>query len=625
MAIDRAAQARRAHGVAVLRHLIFLVGILLGAAAWATPATTSAAASPQIIVTDEAALPLQIEHMALLRDPTGDLDLVDVRTPRIARDFTPAAPGIPNLGIGSDAVWARFAVHNASGGPLSLVLALTDARTGQVAYWALDDAGQVIAQRRDGRFADAAERDRSHRWFLFDLPLAAEASATLYLRVAGDTGRRLDLRLTDRLRLAEADRPAYAWLALFFGALLFMLAYNLLLLVQLRDPAYLWLCCLIAGVIIWVADREGLLTTLAWQIWPAPLSGIATGAALAFIGIYLFPVAYLRLRQQAPRWVWVHYALVLLAASVPLLSAWWPLLGYTLNSTLGAGTAPVMIASGVLVLRRQPRAAAWYLASWLPMLLAMLLLMPMNFGLLPALPWLWLLPYGGLLFMLLLLSIGQADRVNELRRQAERARAALARNEARLSEQVDARTRELAVQRDRAEAANRSKTQFLASMSHDLRTPLNAVLGGADLLRRSPRLGADEQGQCGLILRGGRHLLRLIEDLLDVARIEHERLRPVIADLALRPMLDDLAAVTRTQAEAKGLAFDTQFATDLPEHIRTDARRLRQVLQNLLDNAVKYTDAGRLGLGAGLDPAPSASADGQRQRQRQRQRQQRQR
>jgi hypothetical protein len=236
MAIDRAAQARRACGVAVPRYLIFLVGILLGAAGWATPATASAAASPQMIITDEAALPLQVEHMALLRDPTGDLDLADVRTPQTAGDFTLAPPGIPNLGADRDAVWARFAVHNASGGPLSLVLALTDARMAQVAYWALDDAGQVIAQRRDGRFADAAERDRSHRWFLFDLPLAADATATVYLRVASDTGRRLDLRLTDRLRLAEADRPAYAWLALFFGALLFMLAYNLLLLVQLRDP-----------------------------------------------------------------------------------------------------------------------------------------------------------------------------------------------------------------------------------------------------------------------------------------------------------------------------------------------------------------------------------------------------
>jgi hypothetical protein len=104
-------------------------------------------------------------------------------------------------------------------------------------------------------------------------------------------------------------------------------------------------------VIIWIADREGLLTTLAWQIWPAPLSGIAGGAALAFIGICLFPVAYLGLRDRR------RAGLGALRASAAgrepaVLSAWWPLLGYTLNSTLGVSTAPVMIASGVLVVRR---------------------------------------------------------------------------------------------------------------------------------------------------------------------------------------------------------------------------------------------------------------------------------
>jgi signal transduction histidine kinase/DNA-binding NarL/FixJ family response regulator len=585
--------------------LLLLILLILAAVARAAPA----ASPPEVVITGAGDLPLQVERVALLRDPTRALDLADVRVPGIARDFKPAPRGIPNLGTDSDAVWARFAVRNATDEALNMLLVLADARVAQVSCWVLGERGGVIAQRRDGRFAHPAQRDRSHRWFLFELPLAAESVATVYLRVTGDTGRRLDLRLTDRLRLAEADRAAYAWLALFFGALLFMLAYNLMLLIQLRDPAYLWLCCVIAGVIIWAAEREGLLTTLTWPLWPTWLCGIAGGAALALTGIYLFPVAFLQLRQQAPRWVWVHYALVLLAASLPLVTAWLPLTGYTLNSMLAASAAPVMMVSGVLALRRQPQAAGWYLASWFPTLLPYLLLMPMNFGLLPALPSVWVLPYCGLLFMLLLLSVAQADRVNALRRRAERAQAALERNEARLSELVAERTRALAVQCDRAEAASRAKTRFLASMSHDLRTPLNAVLGGADLLRRSPRLGAEEHDQCGLIRRGGRHLLRLIEDLLDIARIEHDRLRPVLTEVALQPLLADLAAVARRQAEAKGLAFEAQIAADLPERVRTDGRRVLQVLQNLLDNAVKYTDAGRVVFGAALDPAPPVSAD----------------
>jgi signal transduction histidine kinase/DNA-binding NarL/FixJ family response regulator len=578
-----------------------LLAVLLAALACAE----AASAPPPIILTDDEALPLQVERMELLRDPTRGLALADVRAPDMVRRFETAPPGIPNLGTGCDDVWVRFAVQNATGGPLSSLLALTDARTAQVAFWALDGAGQVIAQRRDGRFADPELRDRSHRWFVFDLPLATGATATVYLRITSDMGRRLDLRLTDRLRLAEADRTAYGLLALLMGGLLVMLAYNLLLLVQLRDPAYLWLCCFVAGIAIWIMDREGLLTTVTWWLWPASITGVLAGGGLAFAGLFLFPVAYLRLREHTPRLVWMHLGLAALGMSLPLLYAAAPRLGYTTGLLLGVVAAPTMILSGFLVLRRQRRSALWYLASWLPMLLATGLLMAMNYGLVPALRPVWVLPYIGVLLLLLLLSVAQADRVNELRCKAEDAKAALRRSEHRLSDLVDKRTRALAEARDRAEAASRAKTRFLASMSHDLRTPLSAVLGGADLLRRSPRLGAEEQDQCGLIQRAGRHLLRMIEDLLDIARIEHDRLRPLIGTLVLRPMLGDLAAATRRQAQAKGLDFDLRLGADLPERVGTDGRRLRQVLQNLLDNAVKYTEAGRVGLAAGIVP-PSA-------------------
>lgn len=600
-----------------MRGLIGLAWLLLATAAAPVsaqepaPAATPAPTPAPIVIADASALPLQVERMALLRDATRRLDLAQVRAahaaPGSGPSFVLAPPGIPNLGTGRDAVWARFAVHNASGAPLPLVLALTDARTAQVSFWALDAAGQIIAQRRDGRLADPAERDRRHRWFLFDLPVAADATATVYLRILSDTGRRLDLRLTDRARLATADRDDYARLALFLGALLFMLAYNLLLLLQLRDTAYLWLCCLIAGAIIWVTDREGLLTSIAWRVWPDRWSGINVGMALGLTGIFLFPVARLRLRQLAPRWVRVHWALFLLAASLLPLGLWFPALGYALGTALGAIAAPAMLVAGLLVLPRQPWAGAWYLASWLPMLGTMFVVTSMNYGLLPAWPVLFALPYLGLFLMLLLLSVDSAERVNRLRRQAEQAQAVLARNEERLTELVALRTRALALARDRAEAASRAKTRFLANLSHDLRTPLNAVLGGAGLLHQSPRLGPEDREQCGLIERGGRHLLRLVEDLLDVAMIEHGRLRPVLGTLALRPLLEDLAAVTRRQATAKGLTFDLRLAADLPVLVRTDGPRLRQLLHNLLDNAVKYTDAGHVRLSAAPDSAAAGS------------------
>jgi hypothetical protein len=101
--------------------------------------------------------------------------------------------------------------------------------------------------------------------------------------------------------------------------------------------------------------REGLLTTLLWRLWPHSISGIDAGPALGYIGIFLFPVAYLQLRAHAPRWVWVHRLLAAADAELGAAVLCPPAVGYALVSLLGAISAPLAIITGLLVMRRQPR------------------------------------------------------------------------------------------------------------------------------------------------------------------------------------------------------------------------------------------------------------------------------
>jgi signal transduction histidine kinase len=164
----------------------------------------------------------------------------------------------------------------------------------------------------------------------------------------------------------------------------------------------------------------------------------------------------------------------------------------------------------------------------------------------------------------------------------------------------DRRERELATAKQQAEAANRTKTQFLASMSHDLRTPLNAILGYAELLGHSPRLDAEERGQCQTIRRSGKQLLRLIDGLLDIAAIEAGKVEPLLALLDLDALLEDLVVIHRPLAEAKGLEFVAEIACDPSMRLLGDGQRIQQVVQNLLENAVKYTDQGVVRLSAEL-------------------------
>jgi two-component system sensor histidine kinase/response regulator len=140
-----------------------------------------------------------------------------------------------------------------------------------------------------------------------------------------------------------------------------------------------------------------------------------------------------------------------------------------------------------------------------------------------------------------------------------------------------------------AEAANRAKSAFLANMSHELRTPLNAVLGFAQLMERDPSVLAAHGEHLGMIRRSGEHLLQLINDVLELSRIETGSTVLSVGSFDLHRTLDQVEEMVRFRAESKGLQIVFERAPNLPRYVKTDERKLRQVLINLLYNACKFT------------------------------------
>ncbi|ODN72247.1 Aerobic respiration control sensor protein ArcB [Methylobrevis pamukkalensis] len=153
--------------------------------------------------------------------------------------------------------------------------------------------------------------------------------------------------------------------------------------------------------------------------------------------------------------------------------------------------------------------------------------------------------------------------------------------------------------KEAAEAANRAKSRYVVGLSHELRTPLNAVLGYAQILERDPAIPEPRQAGVKVIKRSAEHLSGLIDGLLDVSRIEAGRLQLQRNEVRIGDFLDQIVDMFRLQAEAKGLAFRFVRPDHLPAVVRTDEKRLRQILINLITNGIKFTEAGTVTLRVG--------------------------
>jgi PAS domain S-box-containing protein len=163
--------------------------------------------------------------------------------------------------------------------------------------------------------------------------------------------------------------------------------------------------------------------------------------------------------------------------------------------------------------------------------------------------------------------------------------------------------RHLIAARDAAESAREAQALFLTNISHELRTPLNGILGFAQLLRRGDPLTERQAKGLKVIEESGQHLKLLIDDLLDLARLEKARGELSPTEINLPPFIQAVCEIVRVKAEEKRLTFSYQPAPDLPSAVVADGKRLRQVLLNLLSNAVKFSDTGRVILRAAALPA----------------------
>ena len=200
--------------------------------------------------------------------------------------------------------------------------------------------------------------------------------------------------------------------------------------------------------------------------------------------------------------------------------------------------------------------------------------------------------------------VGKLGRAfNQMIEQLGYVHGELEAHRATLEQKVAERTIELEVARNEAQRANRSKSDFLANMSHEIRTPMTAILGYADLLLDDEmQLGEEPRRLLEIVRRNGGHLLDVLNDVLDLSKIEAGRLDVEEIPSSLVHVVSEVASLMRIRADEKGIALEVAFDTPIPSEVFSDPTRLRQAVANLLSNAIKFTERGHVRIRARFDP-----------------------
>ncbi len=538
------------------------------------------AQSPLVLTDEQGEYPLGL-YMAFFKDQTQMLRIDDVTSPKYAQQFTASSESIPNLGVAQAVYWVRFHVRNETQHTTHWRLQMEYPYIDYVDVYLPNPEAYAdqFTVKRSGAKIPFHEWEIAHRSFMFTLTLPPQAERTYYLRVENADGIILQLTLWTNEAFFEHTYSEQLWYGFYFGSIGILACYNLFIFFSLRDRSYLYYVLFVTAWGLKELYAEGFSHQYLFPHTPDwnELLDISCGPLSAFFCLR-FTANFLQMATHSPR---LNRLMTLLCMG------WIALAGASYFIALDKVAAIINVVTLVtlLMILIVPikfwydgyRPSRYLVLAFTSFLVTALMAVSATMGLLPTHEF-WIKTYPmGFILLMLLLSWALADRINELKALAEQKRL---------------HTLELQKAKEAAETANQAKSTFLANMSHELRSPLNAVLGFAQVMIRSQTLPPEHQEHIRIIRRSGDHLLTLINQVLDLSKIEAGRMTLNEKNFDVHNLLHDVEEMFVLKAEKKHLTLIFEVNSDVPQYVRTDEVKLRQVLINLLNNAMKFTEEG---------------------------------
>ena len=518
--------------------------------------------------------------MQVFEDASGTATLADV----IGHDelFKPLNKDTLNAGYSHSAFWVKLDLRYQPQNPdlhRTWLLELAYPPMDQIDLYTPDASGHYRLAARTGDALPFDSREIKENNYLFELTFKPGQAQTVYMRLASQGSVQAPITLWSAQSYLENQPVRIYILGLIYGVLLGMLVYNLFIYLSVRDTSYLYYIFYIASFGLYQLSVNGAAVQYFWpnNPWWANASTPFLIGSAAFFGCQ-FARTFLQTATLSRKLDWALKVLMAVGVLVMVLAL---ATSYAVSLRLATGLALAFIVTiftaGIVAWARGLRVARYFVIAWSAFLLGGLINTLMVLGYLPNV---FLTMYSsqiGAAIEVGLLSLALADRINAMRDLQARTLQESGQKLAAMNQQL-ARTNQL-------------KDEFLSTVTHELRTPMNGVLGSIELIKTldlSPELELYTQTAEG----SAREMMHMVNGILSLTELQAGRLIARPQPFGLKGLVQDLNAQFAPLAHSKGLQFSYEIASDLPDQWEGDCDKIRQCLACLLDNAIKFTSVG---------------------------------
>ncbi|TWI54261.1 signal transduction histidine kinase [Pseudomonas duriflava] len=540
--------------------------------------------------------------LQVFEDVQGTTTIADISSPALSGSFVEHRSAVFGAGYSRSAYWIRVDLTyqpKRESGKRRWLLEMSYPPLDHYDIYTVDEAGRYRLAQRMGDTLPFGSRPIRHSSYLYEMTFEPGETKRLYLRVASEGSVQAPLTLWSPLAFIE-DQPARTYLTgIIYGVLLVMMLYNLLIFLSVRDLSYLYHIFYVGAFALYLVSINGTGSEYLWPDSPW-WANTATPFLLGLAGVFgtQFARHFLQTRQHSQHIDRCLIALIGLAGLSIVASL---TCDYAVAMRLATLLALVfifaMFTAGIRAWFDGMRVARYFIIAWTIFLLGGLANILMVSGLLP---YTFLTVYAsqiGSALEVALLSLALADRIHAMREERARILEDSRHALERLNEELA--------------NSNRLKDEFLATVTHELRTPMNGVIGSLELFQTQP-MSPEMAKYHESAHESARTMMRMVDDILALSELRAGKQVARRMPFSLHGLCDSLNRRFTARAQAKDLAFVVEVDPLLPDTFEGDAPKLAKALSYLLDNAFKFTHCGEVVLTVKAHPEASPDPQGQR-------------